>query len=254
MKNNVTFFIIILLSFSFTSKKTATKVVYSNTSFFNNKSYTLSYFLEDGVQKELDLINPNDPSGNTTRATPNLSFYLDAETTELKLTINGYCNQTEANISCNDTYLDVISRGATTLSDCGGDEETDYFAIITGNIYLETPAKKVFYEITDNERGLVLWTEENHKLYFSLNTLTTKENELSKSIKTYPNPANDFIYINYGNNIISRITVMDIEGKEVLKQTTNFEMIDISKLPSNYYLLKIITDEKITITKKIIKK
>ncbi len=47
---------------------------------------------------------------------------------------------------------------------------------------------------------------------------------------------------------------MDIEGKEVLKQTTNFEMIDISKLPSNYYLLKIITDEKITITKKIIKK
>lgn len=75
-----------------------------------------------------------------------------------------------------------------------------YFTPITGNIYLQQPAEKVNYQFTTDEKGLWLWSDENHKLFFSEEVLSVEENELQKAISIYPNPAKKEFFIELKNN------------------------------------------------------
>lgn len=88
-------------------------------------------------------------------------------TSELNASIGGYCNATTAKYRVHNNYLEVLERGGTTLMDCGGDEETEVFTHITANNYLDQPAKKVYFQITENKKGFFLWIDETHKLFFS---------------------------------------------------------------------------------------
>ena len=67
----------------------------------------------------------------------------------------------------------------------------------------------------------------------------------------FPNPASDFINIKTNNNDEVFVTVFDMLGKSVLKQTTNNNKLNISKLVSGIYLLQINQNNSI-ITKKLI--
>ncbi|TYB77180.1 T9SS type A sorting domain-containing protein [Bizionia myxarmorum] len=73
-----------------------------------------------------------------------------------------------------------------------------------------------------------------------------------KSISVTPNPAQDYINIDFPNSISNYTTeLFDIAGKLVLK-SNNVERLNVSKLHSGIYILKISTDTG-SVSKRIIK-
>lgn len=83
---------------------------------------------------------------------------------------------------------------------------------------------------------------------FSGNVLSVQTNELLE-LSIYPNPASDKIYI-VSNNTIDNIEVYDILGKRVIT-LKNVNEMDVSKLNSGLYLLKIWTGKQVQ-TKKLV--
>jgi hypothetical protein len=90
-------------------------------------------------------------------------------------------------------------------------------------------------------------------LTYGPSTVSIAENlSPSQQIHIYPNPAHDNLVIDAGIYNIQEVTVINLQGKELLTARPHNNMIDISKLPSGVYFLKIITDSQI-ITEKVIK-
>jgi hypothetical protein len=223
------------------------------SSLFDAKTFDLKHFIKNGEVEELVLTNPNDPSGNARRGIPNITFYYDNDENLLNGSINGYCNGTSAKYIIHTDYLEVITRGATTLADCGGDEGTDYFTPITGYYYLRNPAEKVNYQFSESKEQLILWTNDDHKLVFKENPLSIEENKNENQIVIYPNPIKDIININSKTTHISEVHIKDFQGRIVLKKSTDLNYIDISNLNGGIYFLKIKTSKNISVVKKIIK-
>ena len=82
---------------------------------------------------------------------------------------------------------------------------------------------------------------------------TNKENEFINKFKIYPNPVNDILNIKTDNNQnIIALHLSDINGREIINQTSDFENFDIRELQNGIYFLKIDTD-KGSFAEKIIK-
>lgn len=226
------------------SKNTSQKNI-NNIPFFDNSIFTLEYFLINNERVELDLTHHN---GQGARGFPTITFnfnsVLDAE-------IYGYCNGTSVKYEVNEDYLKVISRGATTLADCGSDEETDFFEPVTGNIYMQQPPEKVYYEIIEDNKGLWLWMNESHKLFFTKTILGVNEFNLDKLIRVFPNPASDYLTIESAKINILKVSIFTPQGKEILVKTTDFDNINVSNLDSGIYFVKLKTEFS-TVTKKIL--
>ncbi|MFM7661200.1 MAG: T9SS type A sorting domain-containing protein, partial [Bacteroidota bacterium] len=74
-------------------------------------------------------------------------------------------------------------------------------------------------------------------------TSSAEVNELSSSLKVYPNPANDVLNIST-NGEISDIVISTLDGKVVHKsQETN---IDVSKLNAGMYIYQVTVNGKVT--------
>jgi hypothetical protein len=77
------------------------------------------------------------------------------------------------------------------------------------------------------------------------------ENVKQNDWKVYPNPANDFINIYSGKDILApRVTLLNYLGEFIL--TSNSQLIDISKLSNGIYLVKIETHAETTFNKLIV--
>ncbi len=77
--------------------------------------------------------------------------------------------------------------------------------------------------------------------------------EVSNKFQIYPNPVNINLNIKNDNNQnINALILSDINGREIVNQTSNLENINVSKLQKGIYFLKIDSDNGI-FTKKIIK-
>ena len=101
------------------------------------------------------------------------------------------------------------------------------------------------------ENGLFDWLFAQHKDIS--NVIDFEEN--NQSISFYPNPAkNTLIIKTLGNFKDIYFTLLNINGQEVMKQqiTANKTEIDINKLTSGVYFVKLIADKTIEV-KKIIK-
>ena len=73
------------------------------------------------------------------------------------------------------------------------------------------------------------------------------------SIRAYPIPSNDFLYIEANEFVnIERIEVIDVFGKRIKTSVSDCNVLDVSNLQKGLYLLKIST-EKGVLTEKIIK-
>jgi len=68
------------------------------------------------------------------------------------------------------------------------------------------------------------------------------------SFKIYPNPVNDWLTIDLGNQTNAKITVYDISGKRILSQdiTSNIHVLDVNNLQSGMYLMTINSEGKTT--------
>ena len=75
------------------------------------------------------------------------------------------------------------------------------------------------------------------------------------NIAVFPNPANDYITVKSDYNLDDAIiSLFDLNGRRVLnyKNSSNNNLIDVSKLSSGEYILRLITSETIIFTKKIL--
>lgn len=246
---------LIFFSTFFLSFKNYDEISKNSSSDFHNKTFELKHFIKNGVEVALDLTHPYANNPPQTRNTPFVEFTFNGETDILEAQLSGYCNGTSVKYTIVNNELLVLERGGTTLQDCGGDEETEFFSPLSGNIYLQQPANNLKYEFTENNNKLTIWSDENHKLVFEQKVLSVEENRLENAIAIYPNPTKEIIKIDLKSNEInlSEISIIDNQGKEILKQTNNLQTIDISKLSSGIYFIKIKNDSNITITRKIIK-
>jgi hypothetical protein len=73
--------------------------------------------------------------------------------------------------------------------------------------------------------------------------LSTKENDLQNTISLYPNPTSEIIHISTSKNAwINKVMIFDVTGKQVLSNADQTS-IDVSKLKSGLYFVKIKTDQ-----------
>ncbi len=224
----------------------------NNLSFFEGNKFQLEYYLKNGVREDLIL---TDLTGQRFRGVPTMKFEIqDATTKKIGALLVGYCNVSNAIYKIHDTYFEVLERGGTTLTDCGADEDYDYFDPVTGNFYNQQPAKKTHYQITQDKKGFWLWTDESHKLYFTRKVLSVKENVLKEAVVISPNPANTIIHINSNSVELSEVSILDFQGRIILHKKTNLNSIDISKLSSGVYFIKLKSNNNEYLSKKIVKK
>ena len=82
-------------------------------------------------------------------------------------------------------------------------------------------------------------------------TLSTIDSEISE-LKMYPNPSDG--YINF-NKSIDSVEIFDITGKKVLsfKNIITQQQLDINKLETGYYIIKISNDNNVENKKLIVK-
>ena len=88
--------------------------------------------------------------------------------------------------------------------------------------------------------------------YVKTGSVGINEHDFSaNSIKLYPNPVFNTLYIEDGNaDIISEIKIYSIQGNLIINAKGN--QIDVSSLPRGTYLIKI-TNETSKVVKKFIK-
>ncbi len=91
----------------------------------------------------------------------------------------------------------------------------------------------------------------NAKVYIS-EVLDVDDFILEEKIIVYPNPVNEILNVKYPKNLnIKDLSINDQLGRELIYKDSSFEKIDISKLTTGTYFLKIRTNQK-SIAKKLI--
>jgi alpha-tubulin suppressor-like RCC1 family protein len=87
----------------------------------------------------------------------------------------------------------------------------------------------------------------------SCNVLLSTETFEKNTFSVYPNPVNDFITIKNDSNLqIDSISVFEVSGKKMKNEIQNYEAINVEKLQSGVYFLKIHSEGK-TVNYKFIK-
>ena len=105
-----------------------------------------------------------------------------------------------------------------------------------------------------------LLTEEEKEVLCNGQEMTSDANDLIRSteeIKIYPNPANDYFYIQYNEqndlNQLGEITIQNVNGQTILTQTLVNNKVDVSNLKTGLYFLQIKNKEgKILSNKRIV--
>jgi hypothetical protein len=106
--------------------------------------------------------------------------------------------------------------------------------------------------IPTNPAGSILWAVDNFTVASSTASIDSVE---ENSFVVYPNPANDLIYVNSDNQPISTLSIIDINGREVLNksyESVQSASLDISSLSSGIYMVNISSNQR-NVIKKLVK-
>jgi len=137
--------------------------------------------------------------------------------------LSGIDNIDAASIS--DLYINYCPL----LSDCEVQSICDYLANPTGNVY-----------ITDNAFGCNSLEEVQN----ACETVSFQEHDLEALIKVYPNPANQYLFLdNRSSHQIDKIIIYNTMGQIAYSQDYDGPTIHISELDQGIYILEIITDD-----------
>lgn len=68
--------------------------------------------------------------------------------------------------------------------------------------------------------------------------MTSVQTKSTDNYSIFPNPVDDILYISYLNNTISQVTIFDMNGKEIYRQTHGKE-INVSSLAAGNYVLNV---------------
>jgi hypothetical protein len=75
---------------------------------------------------------------------------------------------------------------------------------------------------------------------------------LENVVSVYPNPVNDIVNITADNQVIKAVTVTNTLGQTVYTGTT--DKVDMSKLQTGIYIVRVDFDNNQSVVKKIMKK
>lgn len=88
--------------------------------------------------------------------------------------------------------------------------------------------------------------EVNYPIQVNCSALKTDEFSISNLYSVYPNPAKETINIDSFNDksFINNIKIIDSSGKLLLKQSNNFQQVNLNKLTKGVYIIQIEADGK----------
>lgn len=94
---------------------------------------------------------------------------------------------------------------------------------------------------SSNEKHIVLQYNFGYQVYKNFPALRISDLSLNEII-IYPNPVENKIFINFGNNAFERISITDLNGRVVLDLLENPPAeIEVSNLKSGMYFIRIET-------------
>lgn len=86
----------------------------------------------------------------------------------------------------------------------------------------------------------------------AVNNVLSTQNKHIESVSIYPNPTSlGYLNISSKSNSKMAVSVFDVLGKQVIRKTVNDHILNVSKLNSGIYLMKVSQDDA-TITKKVV--
>lgn len=86
----------------------------------------------------------------------------------------------------------------------------------------------------------------------TVNNVLSTQNKHIESFSMYPNPTSlGYINISSKSNSKLDVSVFDVLGKQVLKETVNNNVLNVSKLNSGIYIMKVLQEDA-NITKKLV--
>lgn len=148
----------------------------------------------------------------------------DVSTTTNMATITS--NQTGANyqwIDCNNNYSLIIGETNQSFT---ATVNGSYAVIVDNNYCSDTSACVI------------------------INGLNLNDNFEVNNINVFPNPANNYIFINSKSDILN-LKIIDLVGNIIMEESNlkKSEKIDVSKLPNNIYFIKIETNSFVILNK-----
>src|SRR5690606_3565305 len=114
-----------------------------------------------------------------------------------------------------------------------------------------TPDLSLFQKDLDGNNRIVDNVIDIGAYEFDETLLSVNDFNVINTIKIYPNPTSDYIYINIENSDIDSVKVYSMQGKEVL--TTNTKNVNLSDLSSGIYIVMVRSIEGKTYSVKIVK-
>jgi hypothetical protein len=172
---------------------------------------------------------------------------------------------TSNNYATGVTHLVVVAyrfNGATT-----DDDTVDLFVDPTVGAVEPTSTISDFHAATDlsdisyfflrqdstSETGSLQIDELKITTTWSEATLSTKKQNI-ENFKIYPNPTSlGYVNISSKSNSKLDVSVFDVLGKQVIKETVNDNVLNVSKLNSGIYIMKVSQDDATTTQKLVIK-
>ncbi|WP_203295358.1 T9SS type A sorting domain-containing protein [Luteirhabdus pelagi] len=187
-----------------------------------------------------------DPYYEISDIEPEISPYIVIDE-NLSIQGEGVCNSFEGDYELLGTVDFKFLEGSFTDADCQvqihTSFENSYFPFIMGEFW---------YTLEEVDQGHVL---RFHTPLFGLavyrNYELTNETYSKQKISIYPNPVSNSFQLQSGDMPIEKIIIFNALGQRVLSQEKP-KSVDVSKLPSGYYLVEIISDGISSIQKIII--
>lgn len=161
--------------------------------------------------------------------------------------------------SANATSYDIYRNGNLYASDVTVTQFLNTYLIIAGNTYTYSIVAKNTSGSITNSNGTLSVTAINCSSGSKME-VTEHKKSVKNEISIYPNPTEDFFYLNIDDALDKKldITIFNLKGqivyakKEFSTEETFHQNINIKSLPSGIYLVKIIIDGN-EYNKKIIK-
>ena len=185
-----------------------------------------------------------------------IAVQSDVSNNVIDLQIGGQCeNATSASVLVyTDSILSVLNRGGTTLQQCdpvqypnGDNQEGRFFDILSGYYMNNAPqALPVYYEKSNDNSQLMVWTDENEKLVFNVSErLGIADKELKNQFIIFPNPVKDRLTIQTEISDYN-VEIFSVLGKQVMVKNglINQSMLDVSSFRNGIYFIKISNEQR----------
>jgi len=150
------------------------------------------------------------------------------------------------------TAIDFTSTEVGYINNAGGISKTTDGGITWTAQNMNVPAIVQDIQFASANVGYALTDAKLYKTVNAGEIMNVLENEIAAKIKVFPNPAREFVSIDFPKGRIQSVVIYDVVGRNVISLSANFEKINLAKLPPGIYILNILTDKGL-VTKRLIK-